>query len=43
MTFHFMPALWQNDWGLEITEPLLITETGCELLASVPRKLFVKA
>jgi len=43
MTFHFMPALWQDDWGLEITEPLLITETGCEPLACVPRKLFVKA
>ena len=42
MTMHFMPALWQDDWGLEITEPLLITETGCEPLASVPRKLFVK-
>lgn len=42
MTMHFMPALWQDDWGLEITEPLLITETGCEPLASVPRQLFVK-
>ncbi|MBT5139452.1 MAG: ectoine hydrolase DoeA [Acidimicrobiaceae bacterium] len=43
MTFHFMPALWQDDWGLEITESVLVTETGYELLADVPRKLFVKS
>ena len=43
MTFHFMPALWQEDWGLEITESVLVTETGYELLADVPRKLFVKS
>jgi ectoine hydrolase len=42
MTFHFMPALWQDDWGLEITESLLITSDGCEALADVPRQLFVK-
>ncbi len=42
MTFHFMPALWQTDWGMEITESLLITEKGCEPLAAVERKLFVK-
>lgn len=42
MTFHFMPALWQTDWGMEITESLLITENGCEPLATVERKLFVK-
>ena len=21
MVFHFMPALWMEDWGLETTEP----------------------
>ncbi|MFQ5623667.1 MAG: ectoine hydrolase DoeA [Paracoccaceae bacterium] len=43
MTFHFMPALWMEDWGLEITEPLLIRESGpAECLADYPRKLFVK-
>ncbi|MEM7223343.1 MAG: ectoine hydrolase DoeA [Pseudomonadota bacterium] len=43
MTFHFMPGLWFDDWGIEITESLVITEGGCETLAQVPRKLFVKA
>ncbi|MBE1281867.1 MAG: ectoine hydrolase DoeA [Rhodobacteraceae bacterium] len=43
MTFHFMPALWMDDWGLETTETILITETGpAEPLCSVERKLFVK-
>jgi ectoine hydrolase len=43
MTFHFMPALWMPDWGLEITETLRIREGGtAEPLANVERKLFVK-
>lgn len=42
MTFHFMPALWLDDGGLEITEPILITETGVECLCTTPRRLFVK-
>ena len=28
MTFHFMPGLWMDDWGLEITESILIREDG---------------
>ncbi len=42
MTFHFMTALWQDDWGLELTETMAITDGAPECLASVPRKLFVK-
>ena len=43
MTFHFMPALWMDTWGLETTETLLITEDGpAETLCNVERKLFVK-
>ncbi len=42
MTFHFMTGLWLADMGLEITESILITETGVECLANVPRQLFVK-
>lgn len=43
MTFHFMPALWLDDGGLEITEPILITDTGYECLCNTPRELSVKA
>lgn len=42
MTFHFMPALWLDDGGLELTEPLLITETGYECLCNTPREMVVK-
>lgn len=43
MTFHFMPGLWMDDWGLETTETLLITANGpAEALCNVERKLFVK-
>ncbi|TPE46892.1 ectoine hydrolase DoeA [Amaricoccus solimangrovi] len=41
MTFHFMTGLWLETMGLEITESILITETGVECLANVPRKLTV--
>ncbi len=43
MTFHFMPGLWMDTWGIEITETILIREDGpAECLANVPRKLFIK-
>ena len=42
MTFHFMPALWLDDGGLEITESIVITEFGYESLANVEQKLLVK-
>ncbi|WP_176082912.1 M24 family metallopeptidase [Martelella sp. HB161492] len=43
MTFHFMPGLWMEDWGMETTETILIREDGpAEALANVPRQLFVK-
>lgn len=42
MTFHFMPGIWADMWGLEITESLHIVEQGpAESLATYPRKLFV--
>jgi ectoine hydrolase len=42
MSFHFMPALWLDDGGLEITEPIVITDTGVECLCRTPRALVVK-
>ncbi|SFP32966.1 M24 family metallopeptidase [Tranquillimonas alkanivorans] len=44
MTFHFMPGLWMNDWGLEITESILIRDHGpAETFCNRPRRLHVKA
>ena len=43
MTFHFMPGLWMDSWGLETTETILIKENGpAEALCNIERKLFVK-
>lgn len=42
MVFHFMPALWLDDGGIEITEPVLITKTGAENLCNTPAELAVK-
>jgi len=41
MTFHFMTGLWQEDWGLEITESIIITDRGPEFLSNVPREIFI--
>ena len=42
MTFHLIPAIWKDDWGLEITESFRVTETGHETFCDFPRRLFVK-
>lgn len=42
MTLHFMPGIWLDDCGVDISEPIRITETGVELLTNYPRKLLVK-
>merc|ERR1711969_55493 len=41
MTFHFMPGIWMEDWGLEITESILIRHAGpAETFCKIPRKIF---
>lgn len=42
MTFHFMPGLWFDDWGFEMSETVIVTEKGAECISNVPRELFVK-
>jgi ectoine hydrolase len=43
MTFHFMPGLWQQNWGLEITESIVIAESGpAQCFCNRPRKMFIK-
>ncbi|WDR07090.1 ectoine hydrolase DoeA [Devosia rhodophyticola] len=43
MTFHFMPGLWGDDWGFEVSETIRITEDGpAECLADVGRELIIK-
>jgi len=42
MTIHFMPGIWMDDWGIEISECFRVTETGAETFCDFPRQLFVK-
>jgi len=42
MTLHFMPALWLDDGGLELSETIRITEGEPEIFCKTPRKLVVK-
>ncbi|MDA8344759.1 MAG: M24 family metallopeptidase [Thermaerobacter sp.] len=42
MTFHLMAGMWLDAGGLEISETVLVTETGCEALSDFHRGLVVK-
>ncbi len=42
MTLHFMPGIWLDTYGFECSEPLLITEDGCEKFIEFPQQLFLK-
>ena len=42
MTIHFMPGIWLDNYGFECSEPLLITDSGCEKFIEFPQQLFVK-
>ncbi|WP_028308660.1 M24 family metallopeptidase [Desulfitibacter alkalitolerans] len=42
MTFHMIPGMWYDTWGVEISESFRITETGAKTLANFPRQLFIK-
>jgi ectoine hydrolase len=42
MTLHFMPGIWLETYGFECSEPILVTETGCEKFIEFPQKLYIK-
>lgn len=42
MTLHCIPGMYMDDYGVSISESVVITETGSETLAQFPRKLFFK-
>jgi ectoine hydrolase len=37
-----IPGIWLDDYGVEISESIRVTETGCELFTQFPRRLFVR-
>ncbi|MFW6317771.1 MAG: M24 family metallopeptidase, partial [Halorubrum sp.] len=40
MTFHMIPGLWEDEFGVELSETFAVTSTGAETLAEFPRRLF---
>jgi ectoine hydrolase len=40
---HAILGMWMDGWGIEISETILVTETGCETLTNLPRDIFIKA
>jgi Xaa-Pro dipeptidase len=42
MTFHVIPTLFLDSFGMCFSESVRVTETGCETLTNFERRLFVK-
>jgi len=42
MTLHLMPGIWMDEFGFECSEPIRVTDSGCETFVNFPRKLFIK-
>ncbi|WP_246064899.1 M24 family metallopeptidase [Melghirimyces algeriensis] len=40
MTFHLIPGIWLDHYGVEFSETFRVTETGCEVLTHFPRELY---
>jgi Xaa-Pro aminopeptidase len=42
MVFHMVPVVFRHNMGIGLSEPIAVTEKGCQVLASVERKLFIR-
>jgi Xaa-Pro dipeptidase len=42
MTFHIITGIWMENWGFEISEAVIVTESSYQLLTNFPRQLIVK-
>ncbi|MFP8958578.1 M24 family metallopeptidase [Natrialbaceae archaeon A-CW3] len=40
MTFHMIPGIWFDEFGVEISESFRVTSTGAERFSSFPQELF---
>jgi ectoine hydrolase len=43
MTFHMIPGIWCDDFGVELSESFRVTENGSENFADFPRELIMKS
>jgi ectoine hydrolase len=42
MCFHCIPGIWQEGWGIEISAPFIVRDSGAERLSRLPEELVVK-
>ena len=42
MTIHVMPGIWLDTYGFERSEPIRVSESGCETFVDFKRQLFIK-
>lgn len=42
MTFHCIPGIWTEEWGLMISETVRVTEGGARCFCDYPRELIIK-
>jgi ectoine hydrolase len=40
---HSILGMWMEGWGIEVSETILVTGTGCETLTKFPREVHVKS
>jgi Xaa-Pro dipeptidase len=40
---HSILGMWMDGWGIEVSETILVTETGAETLTNLPREIYAKA
>lgn len=41
MAFHIILGMWMDDWGYELSEPVVVTATGVERLTDLPHELTI--
>ena len=41
MTFHIIPTMFREDFGMAISDSIRVTATGCEVLTQYPRDLVI--
>lgn len=39
---HSILGMWMDGWGIEVSETILVTASGCETLTNFPREIHVK-
>ena len=42
MTFHIIPGVWLDDYGVEVSETFRVTKDGCEVFTNFKRALLTK-